>query len=147
MRKDLEGRVAVALPVIARVWRQAADQALDTAGISAAAAWVLVYLMRMGSNARQNELARVVAVTEPSLARMLDRLEGDGLIERRPDADDRRAKQLQLTERGLALAQTSEARLQALRADLLQNVSTADLEGIARVFDGIEQRLSARRLS
>jgi MarR family transcriptional regulator, transcriptional regulator for hemolysin len=146
MRHELEGRVAVALPAITRLWRQAADQALGSAGISAAAAWVLVYLRRMGASARQNELARAVGVTEPSLARMLDRLEADGLIERRPDAEDRRAKQLHLTERGVTLAHISESRLQDLRSDLLRNVSVADLETVSRVFDRVEQRLAERRL-
>jgi MarR family transcriptional regulator, transcriptional regulator for hemolysin len=146
MREELESRIAAALPPLTRAWRQVADQTLGTVGISASAAWSLVYLQRFGATARQIDLARAVGVSEPSLVRTLDRLEGDGLIERRPDAEDRRAKRLHLTDKGRALAVAAEARLQALRADLLEHVSTPDLEAMLRACVSLERMLAGRRL-
>jgi DNA-binding MarR family transcriptional regulator len=43
------------------------------------------------------------------MTRIVDYLEGRGLVERRQDPDDRRAWQVSLTDRGLALRQQAQA--------------------------------------
>ncbi len=51
---------------------------------------------------RQKELAAILDIEGPSLVRLLDTLEAQGLVERCGEADDRRAKILRMTMAGPA---------------------------------------------
>ena len=48
----------------------------------------------------QARLAELVSVDQMAMVRIIDFLEGDGLIERRADQDDRRVRRLFLTSKG-----------------------------------------------
>lgn len=52
---------------------------------------------------RLNEIHDNVLLTQPSISRMVDRLEARGLIQRRTPEDDRRGVLIGLTEAGTAL--------------------------------------------
>ena len=79
-----------------------------------------------------------MAVEGPSLVRLLDGLEAAGLVERREDAGDRRAKTLHMTDAGRQLlAQVNEA-LNDVRQRLMANVTEADVEACFRVLATIE---------
>jgi DNA-binding MarR family transcriptional regulator len=76
------------------------DQALksDIPGMTGARAAVLIELARSGDT-RQVKLARHFAVSPMTLTRLLDDLEGEGLVQRLP-AVDRRTNAVGLTEAG-----------------------------------------------
>ena len=52
--------------------------------------WVLLREALLADGASQRELARRMRIEPPTLVRHLDKLADDGLVERRPDPDDRR---------------------------------------------------------
>src|SRR6195952_1984774 len=89
-----------ALPVISRAYKAAADKAVGHIGLSQAMAWPLVMIGRQGNGVRPGVLADVLAIEGASLVRQLDQLVDAGLVERREDAVDRRAKTLHLTSAG-----------------------------------------------
>src|SRR5690242_12785422 len=62
-------------------------------------------LVRLEKNegASQARLAALADVEPMTMVRILDRMEADGLLERRPDPADRRARCLYLTAKGKAL--------------------------------------------
>ena len=62
-------------------------------------------LMHLWSNdaMTQAQLARRVAIEQPTMVRTIDRLERDGLVTRTPHPQDGRAIRITLTERGSAL--------------------------------------------
>ena len=49
---------------------------------------------------RQKDLYMLVGVEQPTAVRILDRMEGDGLIFRKPSPNDRRASEVFLTSKG-----------------------------------------------
>ena len=49
---------------------------------------------------RLNELNEHLLISQPSLSRMVDRLEARGLVQRRPAQEDQRGVELSLTEEG-----------------------------------------------
>ncbi len=66
-----------------------------------AAKWRPLYILgRLGDGVRQKDLAHALSIEGPSLVRLLDDLETHGLIARRPDSVDRRAKTIHLTAEG-----------------------------------------------
>ncbi len=124
-----------------RRWRRLADMAADAHGISEAKALPLVLIARMGGEPRQNVLADALGIEGPSLVRLLDQLCAAGLVRRREDVTDRRAKVLSLTPAGEAVVAGIEADLDRLRETVFTGVSAADLEAGLRVFAAIQAPL------
>jgi MarR family transcriptional regulator for hemolysin len=87
---------AFSLNDVARLLRTYADQKARKLGMTRAQWAVLVRLDRT-QGLKQCELADILDVQPITLTRQLDRLCDNGLIERRPDPDDRRVKRLYLT--------------------------------------------------
>lgn len=59
-----------------------------------------------------SDLGRILLVSQPTVAGILERLESRGLIDRRRNGDDRRARDISITEAGMALLNTSPPLLQ-----------------------------------
>lgn len=87
-----------------RLLRNYADAELVDLGIGAQALGVLLRLME-AEGVTQAELSRRQRVEAPTMCRMLDRLERDGLVERRRDESDRRASRVHLTTAGRVVAE------------------------------------------
>src|SRR5438067_12888421 len=98
---NLVGALAVA--VVDRLH----DARVDDDGRSLTATAALNHLrLRPGQNI--DFLARLLQISHPATVRLVDRLEAEGLVERRPDSDDARSRTLLLTRTGqrVALAAT-----------------------------------------
>ncbi|GAJ91860.1 MarR family transcriptional regulator [Agrobacterium sp. SHOUNA12C] len=121
-----------------RQWRRVVDLVLSSHGISEASAAPLLWIGRLGGGVRQVVLANYVGIEGPSLVRLLDQLEGLGLVMRKDDPTDRRAKGLWLTTEGEALATRMEETLDELRGRILANVDKADIEAAIRVLQAFE---------
>ena len=121
-----------------RLWRKMARHAASEHGVSEAASAPLIWIGRLGENVRQTALADAVGIEGASLVRLLDELQGSGLITREQDQTDRRANAVNLTERGrLVLAEVNDA-LNALRLDVFGKVPRKDAEAAIRIFKAIE---------
>ena len=136
------------LSVVSRAYKAAADKAVGHIGLSQSMAWPLVMIGRLGNGIRPGVLADVLAIEGASLVRQLDQLAEAGLVERREDTIDRRAKTLHLTPAGARARTKIEASLDAMRAEMFDGVADADLDACLRVFAALDARLgrSARSL-
>jgi len=110
---DLGWRLAVAGRLI-RTW---ADARLAEQGIGAQGLALLLWLAEERA-LTQVELARRQRVEGPSVCRMVDRLERDGLVERRPHPLDRRATEVHLTPAGADVAERGRAAVDALVSEV-----------------------------
>jgi MarR family transcriptional regulator for hemolysin len=87
---------------VARMLRREFGRRIRDLDMTRSQWWVMVHLIRFdGSN--QTRLAEELDIGKVALGGLLDRLEARGWIERRPDAQDRRAKRIYLTARGRPL--------------------------------------------
>lgn len=85
---------------LASAWRARLERALRPHDMTVAVMRPLAYLMMMPEGTTQRDLALVMAMDCSALVRVLDLLEKNGLLARTPDAQDRRAKCLNLTPSG-----------------------------------------------
>jgi len=127
---------------LARVWRRESDQALSEHGLSYATAIPLLVLSRQGGNVRQGVLADELGIEGPSLVRLIDVLQAEGLVERREDPTDRRAKTLHLTVAGEAKVEDTNRVLRRVRASLLKDVGPEELAVAFATLQRIEARAS-----
>jgi DNA-binding MarR family transcriptional regulator len=84
---------------IARLLRERFNDTANAFGLTLAQGRALVHLAR-NQGTSQVALAQLLEVQPITLLRLIDRLEESGLVERRPNPNDRRAQQLYLTPAG-----------------------------------------------
>ncbi|MBD9527124.1 MULTISPECIES: MarR family winged helix-turn-helix transcriptional regulator [Paracoccus] len=134
-------RFGIRFSLLARRWRRAIDLRLAAAGLSDAS-WVpLVHLRETGGGISQKELAALVGVDGSSLVRVLDFLCREGLVERRPDASDGRAKLIHLTPAGEARVTEIRRELGRAEDELLADLADTDIAAMLGHFDRIEARM------
>ncbi|MCK7543675.1 MarR family transcriptional regulator [Marinobacter bryozoorum] len=122
---------------VTRRWRKLLDERLKDLGVTQARWSTMVYLQRGGEGLTQRELAHLMAIENPTLVRLLDSLEEQGLIERRPCKRDRRARRLYLTSGGERFMSDLNQRGNLLRDQLLEGVEDKDLEVALSVFERV----------
>jgi MarR family transcriptional regulator, transcriptional regulator for hemolysin len=80
---------------VARLMRVDADKRARAHGMTRAQWGILIWLERQ-PGLSQKELAEILEVEPITVARLIDRLEARGMVERRPDPKDRRIWRLHL---------------------------------------------------
>lgn len=130
--------------VLARRWRQAIDRALDEAGLTDATWGPLMHLRESGDGVLQKALAARVGIDGSTLVRLIDILETRGLIERRTDAADRRARLIFLTDAGHTLVEAIAQALVKAEDEILVDLTDADIAVILTSFAKIRGRLDSR---
>src|SRR5450631_3543725 len=91
-----EREFAFVLNDVARLFKTLADQRVRTLGITRAQ-WAVLSRIERHEGLKQAELAMLLDLAPISLTRLIDKLCNQGLVERRRDAQDRRAHRLFLT--------------------------------------------------
>lgn len=129
--------------VLARHWRRVLERSLDSAGLSDATWAPLVHLQETGGGITQKDLAGLVGIDGSTLVRLLDILTDKGFIERRVDKTDRRANLIYLTDAGREAVMEIRQVLSEAEANMLADVSDAELGAMLDVFDRIGKRLRA----
>ena len=101
-------------------------------------AWydVLWELERAGEPLRQRDLGERLLVARYNLSRLIDRLEGEGLIEREDCADDARGQMLKLTRAGKTLRAKMWPDYAAAISDAVADrLRVSEAETLAKLLD------------
>jgi MarR family transcriptional regulator, transcriptional regulator for hemolysin len=94
---DFQRDLMFLLHDVARLLRVDADKRASAHGMTRAQWGILIWLERQ-PGLSQKELAELLEVEPITVARLIDRLESRGMVERRPDPKDRRIWRLHLCE-------------------------------------------------
>jgi DNA-binding MarR family transcriptional regulator len=129
-----------------RLARWAFDRQVREIGVTGPQARLLLLLNRFpGEN--QGFYAEQLEVEPITLCRMVDRLEDAGLVERRPCADDRRARRLHLTAKSRRTREQLQEKVDGLVDSMLAGLSEAERVDFQRMLATISANLAARRES
>lgn len=120
-----------------RGWRSELDRRLAHLGLSQARWLVLLHLASSDDAPNQCELARSIGVEGPTLARLLDSLESQGLVQRKLVLEDRRAKKIVLCAPARPLIEQMETIATQLRHELFDGADEAELKICMRVHGHI----------
>jgi DNA-binding MarR family transcriptional regulator len=112
------------------------DQAFARHGVTGGAYGILVALRRSGApfELTPSELTRHLMVTTGGMTSMIDRLERQGLVTRRPNPADRRGVLVRLTDEGRSIVDAAMADLSALEHDVTAGLSTEQRDELARLL-------------
>ncbi len=121
--------LAAMIVPLGRALMAAEQPVLDRHGLTMWAYVVLLALDR-GPARGQGLLALEIGADKTRIIPVLDDLQERGLIERRPDPADRRARVLALTAEGRAIRDATQADIQAKEELLLGRLDAADRRGL-----------------
>lgn len=94
----LERSFGFLLHDVSRLLRKRFDRRAQSLGITRAQ-WSVIAHLHRHEGVNQTTLAEILEIQKITLARLVDRLEQAGWVERRPDPTDRRANRLYLTDK------------------------------------------------
>lgn len=133
MPDSLDREILYVLNDVARLVRTKADQRARTYGMTRAQ-WVILSRLERQPGQTQNDMAALVEVEPITVARLIDRLQERGLVERRADPKDRRVWRLHLTPAAAPMLRELKRHKNELREELTAGVSKSELDAL---IDGL----------
>lgn len=130
----------------ARLMRRDFERRSRSSGLTRAQWAVLAYLAR-SEGTSQAALAEMLEIEPITLVRLLDRLEGAGWVERRPDPTDRRVRRLYLTETARPLMEQFQELAAATREAALSGLSEVERRQLTDLLTKVRTNLSGRDLA
>src|SRR5215468_7410848 len=137
---SIERDLAFLLSDTARLLRTCADQEARRFGMTRAQ-WGVLFRLQRAEGLKQSELADILEVQPITLTRLIDRLCDNGLIERRSDPNDRRAKRLFLTPAAKPVLERLTAVTEEMMAQVLAGLDRPAREATVAALDAIKANL------
>jgi len=124
----------------ARLLVRLGDAGFQPLGLATAQLPVL-YALRDGASLTQKELASFAQIEQPTMAQLLNRMERDRLIRRRPNPEDKRSSLVSLTPKALKkLPRAKEVLLEGSQ-EALRGFTEQELETLSRFLLRIVKNL------
>lgn len=136
-------KLGILLTGTARDWRNKLDRRLRPLGLSQGKWIILAHLAEAGQPLTQRQLAELAGIEGPTLAGILDRLQGDNWIERKESRSDRRCKTVHLRRNSAAILDQIYSTAQRLRHELIADIPADDLQVCMSVLARIRKRADA----
>jgi MarR family transcriptional regulator, transcriptional regulator for hemolysin len=138
--EDKKLRLTRRILFLSRRWLNTIDGALRKTGDSHARWVTLLWVGMMAGRAKIGELADQIGVELPTLVRLLNRLEREGLVERRALNGSNRAKTVVLTPKGKRLSASMNEIVSRARVDFLKDVNEEQLTTALELLDKLLAR-------
>lgn len=125
-----------------KIVTEAVQTALGEAGLPPLEWYDVLLELKMapGKALKQHELAEAVVLAKFNLTRLLDRMESEGVISRRPCAEDRRVKYACIESKGeILLRQMWPVYQQTLDAHFSAQISEADAKQMQQALSQVRR--------
>ena len=126
----------------AHVLRKAFDRRAAELGVTRAQ-WRVMLKVSRQPGLRQVELADMLEIEPITLCRIVDRLEDSGLIKRLRDPADRRAWQLELTDKAAPIVEKLRSLAAGLSGDAFAGLGADELAALRANLAAIRDNLAA----
>ena len=137
-----EESVGRLLVLTAKAAREVLDARLQSAGASHPA-WLVLHALNdhNAEGSSQRTLAEHLCIEGPTMTRHLDRLESGGLIERRPDPQDRRTTLVYTTPEGKRMLRRLASIMEKAQEDILAGLSPAEIQSLRRLMQHVRDNV------
>jgi MarR family transcriptional regulator for hemolysin len=140
----LDSDLLIVLSDVARHMRTYSDQVARKHGMTRAQ-WIILSRLERQPNLSQSELSVLAEVTPITVARLVDRLEAQGLVERCSDPDDRRIWRLRVTPAaGPMLAEIKQFRVKLYRL-MTEGIDPDEIDALASALPRMKENVSRQR--
>jgi DNA-binding MarR family transcriptional regulator len=142
MMNSFERDMLIVLHDVARLLRTRFDQTARAYGMTRAQ-WIILARLDRQPGMSQNELATICEVEPITVARLVDRLEARGMVERRADPNDRRVRRLHLLPASEPILTEITRYREILEAEIKDGLDEKDREAFVDVLLHIKSKLTA----
>jgi MarR family transcriptional regulator, transcriptional regulator for hemolysin len=125
---------------VARLMRRNFNRRVQSLGLTQAQ-WMLLARIARQEGARQAQLAEILEMQPISVARLIDRMEASGWVERRKDPTDRRAVNLYLTKKAAPILDELWDRADETQTVALEGLSPDQREALMKALETIRENL------
>jgi DNA-binding MarR family transcriptional regulator len=108
------------------------------AGLSTTGLMLLATIDGLGGEASPSEIAEHVPITTAAITSLVDTTERKGLVERRPDLEDRRKVRVSLTEEGQAVLDRLLPGTHALEREVASVLTSAEGAELLRILEKLQ---------
>ena len=133
-------QVGFLLSDTARILRRIIDKRARSIGMSRAQ-WAVLSRISRNEGLRQVDLAGEMEMEPISVARIIDKLQAAGLVERRPDPDDRRAYRLHLLPAAAPVLEQVRAIGNSVLEPVLAHFKPSEIDALGATLEGIRANL------
>ena len=133
-------QVGFLLSDTARILRRIIDKRARSIGMSRAQ-WAVLSRVSRNEGLRQVDLAAEMDMEPISVARIIDKLQAAGLVERRPDPDDRRAYRLHLLPAAGPVLEQVRAIGSSVLEPVLADFKPSEVDALVATLEGIRTNL------
>lgn len=125
---------------LARLQRTVFDRRMRKLGVTRSH-WLVLTRLDWHPGCSQSELAELLEVEKATAGRLIDRLEEDGLLERRPDETDRRIKRIHMTDHGRSVHDIIVPLGSALVEEELNDLTKAERKIFTELLKKVKRRM------
>lgn len=103
--------------------------------------WFVLNKLRQQDGQTQSELGESIFSDRPNMTRMLQKMESEGLVVRREDADDARCTRVFLTSNGKALEASFARIVPSARGRIFKDIKADDIDRLKETLRILENNL------
>ena len=140
--EDPRRQIALRLTILARMLRSDFDRHVDRVGLTRSQ-WSLIAAAARRPGASQRQIAEMLEMSEASAGRLIDRLEADGLLERRELEGDRRARAVFLTAAANPLLEKMTAMARCREERWFRGMSEAELKQLIQLLEALYNNMNS----
>ncbi|HEY4941780.1 MAG TPA: MarR family transcriptional regulator [Rhizomicrobium sp.] len=147
MRHSFDRDLLIVLHDVARTLRTRFDQKARATHAMTRAQWVILSRLERQPGMSQNEMAAICEVEPITVARLIDRLEARGLVERRADPSDRRIRRLHLLPAAQPILETINDARETMNARITAGLDDATRNTLIDALLTIKENLANQALT
>lgn len=117
-----------------KIFAKKLDEKLSSKGISRTQ-WIAMYYIHTSENITQKGLADKMAIKEPTVARMLQKMEFEGSLLRDGCNEDKRIKYLKLSDKGTKDFLKLMPIVEQFKNNTISNINETDLQTFTKVLN------------
>lgn len=143
IKYDFESSMGFVVNMTAKAFQKSFDIELrKNAGVSLSQ-WRVVGALVMQPSLTQKEIADKVGIEGATLVPILDKMEKEGLLKRKPDSSDRRVNRIYLTQKADSLWESMVECALRIRKSSTKNISENDIQTTLETLRKISQNLAS----
>jgi MarR family transcriptional regulator, organic hydroperoxide resistance regulator len=104
--------------------------------------WRLMKVLSASGGLTMGKLAEELALNNPSVTKLVDRMMEDALVYRVPDPDDRRKVRMFLSDKGAALLATQDKRVRDHENRVEDTYGNADAQQLKALLESLIKKIS-----
>lgn len=104
--------------------------------------WRLMKVLSESGGMTMGKLAEELALNNPSVTKLVDRMVEDALVYRVPDPDDRRKVRMFLSDKGAALLASQDKRVRDHETNIEDSYGNADAQQLKALLESLIKKIS-----